>query len=75
MNINTQFLNKLDNQTKSDIVNSMAKHYGITMQEALDELQGDEAEHILDYLMEPVRSATSVLMQKHGFRANMFGGN
>ena len=69
MNINTQFLAVLDPVTKSNIVANIARNYGISMQEALQELQDDEAEHILDYLQEPVRSATKVLMQRHGFNS------
>jgi len=64
--INAQFLAALNAQAKSDILDSIAKHYGITAGEAYAEVTGDEAEHILDYMREPQRSAALVLMQRHG---------
>lgn len=66
--ITKAFLESLDTKTRDEILSSMAKHYDITNDEALAELTDDEAHSLLDYLVEPVRSATSVLMQRRGFR-------
>ena len=65
-NRNALFLSQIDDKTKAEIIGSIAKHYGTTPEEILKEVTGDEAEHLLDYMVEPMRSATSVLMQKRG---------
>lgn len=67
-NNTAKFLNVIDSKTKTEILKSIAKHYGITEQEALAEVTDVDAEHLLDYMVEPQRSATSVLMQRHGLR-------
>ena len=68
MNITTRFLNSIDPRTKDAILNSIANHYGISKADAYEEVTDDEAEHLLDYLVEPMRSATSVIMQACGVR-------
>lgn len=65
---NARFLSKIDSKSKSMILENIAKHYGISTQEAFSEVTDSEAEHLLDYMTEPARSAASVLMQKHGLR-------
>lgn len=67
-NRNKQFLSAIESEAKGLILESIAAHYGITSQEAYDEVIGPEAEHLLDYMVEPQRSAASVLMQRHGMR-------
>jgi hypothetical protein len=62
---NAAFLAATDAATRRDVLNSIAQHYGITAQEALAEVTDPEAEHLLDYLTGSVRSAVSVLMQRH----------
>lgn len=63
---NVQFLSMIDSKTKEVILEAISAHYGITPQEAYTEVSNEQAEHLLDYLLEPQRSATSVLMQRHG---------
>lgn len=63
--INALFLGSIDKASRTEILQSMATHYGITPREAMSELVDEDAEHILDYLTEPVRSAAHVLMQAH----------
>lgn len=63
-----KFLETIDTEAKTLVLTSIANHYGITAQEAFEEVTDTEAEHLLDYMNEPYRAATSVLMQKHGFR-------
>lgn len=65
-NRNAQFLSEIDSKTKALILESISAHYGITPQEAYAEVADEQAEHLLDYLIEPQRSATSALMQRHG---------
>jgi hypothetical protein len=66
-NRNAQFLSKIDSEAKALILDSIAVHYGITPEEAYAEVADENAEHLLDYMIEPQRSATSVLMQRRGF--------
>ena len=67
--INRAFLAATDAKTKTAILESIAKHYGISQQNAFDEVVDDGAGHLLDYLVEPTRSAVSVLMQRHRLAA------
>jgi hypothetical protein len=60
------FLRNADAGTRDSILNSIAFRYGINRTEALEEVTAPGAEHLLDYLTEPVRGATSVLMQRAG---------
>lgn len=62
-----EFLLAIDSRTKNDILENVAKHYGITTEEAYDEITDDEAEHLLDYLTYETRTATSLLMKKLNF--------
>lgn len=62
------FLSVIDSKTKAEILESIAVHYGTTPEVIYDEVTDGEAEHLLDYIREPLRSATSVLMQRHGMR-------
>jgi hypothetical protein len=62
------FLAAIDTESKNAILDSIAKHYNITREAAYDEVTDPEAEHLLDYMVEPFRSGASVLMQKHGFK-------
>ncbi len=65
-NPNAQFLKVVDQATRIEILRSIAAHYGITPDEAYGEVTDAEAEHLLDYMVEPQRSAASILMQRHG---------
>lgn len=65
---NAQFLAGLDQATRQEILGGIASHYGITEQQALAEVTQEGCEHLLDYVVEPLRTAASVLMQAHGLR-------
>lgn len=67
-NRNAQFLSAIKSEEKALIIGSIALHYGITVEEAEAEVIDAEAEHLLDYMREPQRSATSALMQQHNLR-------
>lgn len=62
--INKGFLDAVHAKVRARIIESIAEHYGITPGQAFDEVTQSEAEHLLDYLTEPVRGATGVLMAK-----------
>ena len=68
VNQDKQFLSVIDGDTKAAILGSIADHYGITVEKAYAEVAADDSEHLLDYMQEPLRSATSLLMQRHGMR-------
>ena len=63
--INAKFLAATDAATKAAVLANIAKHYGITSDEAYAEVTEDEAEHLLDYMTGPQRAATSLLMKRH----------
>lgn len=67
--LNQAFLATTDAKTKEAVLTAIANHYGITCEQAEDEVTHDEAEHLLDYLTGEVRTATSVLMRRRGLEA------
>lgn len=58
------FLATLDAATQAKILGSIARHYGATIEAIRTEVTDDEAEQLLEYMVEPERSATRVLMQR-----------
>jgi hypothetical protein len=65
----SEFLSSIDPEMRAKILNSIAKHYGTTPDVILNEITGKDAEHLLDYMVEPLlRSETSSLMLEHGMR-------
>lgn len=66
--ITQRFFALIDETTKNEIVSSIAENYGISRDEAMDELLDPEAENLLEYLTGSVRLATSALMQRHRLR-------
>lgn len=63
-----KFLKTITPEAKKMILDNIANHYGITIGEAEKEVCDPEAEYLLDYVTGNMRVATSVLMQKYGFR-------
>jgi hypothetical protein len=63
--INKKFLSLTDANVRDEVLSHIANHYRITKEEALEEISDEEAEHLLDYLSGPVRTATSLLMRRH----------
>ena len=64
-----RFFAATDANTKAEVLENIANHYGITQSQALSEVTHDEAEHLLDYVTGPARAAVGVLMKKHGLLA------
>ena len=63
--ITKKFFSLTDAKTKNEILSSIAKHYGISILDALDEVTDDEAESLCDYLTGSVRTATHLLMKRY----------
>jgi hypothetical protein len=59
------FFRLTDAQTRAAILDNIAKHYGITSNEAYAEVTDECAEHLLDYVTGPQRAATSLIMRRH----------
>ena len=66
---NSAFLAALSIQAQNQILDAIARHYGISREEAKDEILDEEAEMVLEYMVGAERAAASVLMQRVGFRA------
>jgi hypothetical protein len=64
--ITKEFLSTTDAETQASVINAIAKHYGCSQDEAFAEITDKDAEHLLDYLTEPVRSAIHLIMKRHG---------
>lgn len=68
MTTTERFFSVIPPQTRNEILDNVANHYGISRQEAFEEVTDTEAESLLDYVTGPTRAATSILMQRHGLR-------
>lgn len=68
MNKTAEFLKVIDAKAKTAILENIARNYGISREEALEEVTAEDAENLIDYVTGPERAATSCLMQKYGFR-------
>lgn len=64
--ITARFFAVTDAGTRAEVLANIAKHYGISEQEALAEVTDDEAQHLLDYVTGSDRAAVCALMQRHG---------
>lgn len=58
----TAFFSRISTKARDLILSNIAAHYGISLQEALEEVTHPEAEHLLDYVTGPQRAATQLLM-------------
>lgn len=70
--INARFFAAIDAKTKAQVLENIATHYEISPEEAFSEVTDKESEHLLDYLTEPVRSATSALVNQPLAKARGF---
>ena len=62
----SNFLAVISDSSRSAILSLIARNYGITEQEAYDEVTDSESEPLLNYLTCSTRAAVSALKQKHG---------
>lgn len=65
--INLKFMEAIGCIATSMILNSISKHYATSVEIIREEVTDKGAKNILDYMIEPERSAAYVLYQKHGF--------
>ena len=64
--ITEKFLSVTDAATRKTVLKTIAKHYGISQADALAEITHDDAEHLLDYLVDGTRAGVYALMIRHG---------
>lgn len=64
---NKQFLATVDQETKDNILQSIARHYGVSVEVVEKDMEDDEALELHHYMMEPDCTATKNLMRQHGF--------
>lgn len=64
--INKNFLCSIDPKIKTEILENIAAHYCVSNECAYSEVTEDGAEHLLDYMTGPKRSAAGILMKCHG---------
>ena len=63
-NFTIAYLNSTDLKVKNEILSNIANHYGITNEEAYEEVIDEEAENLIEYVTGNIRSAVSALIQK-----------
>jgi len=61
---------KTDSKTRDEVLSAVAIQYGISKEEALEEITNEQAEHLLDYLTGTTRTAISLLMRRHDATAS-----
>ena len=66
--LNTLVLSMIDPRTKMYILDTIAKHFGISQADAFSEITDIDAEHLLEYLTGSVRTATSLMMQRYSMK-------
>lgn len=62
--INIEFLKSLDLKIKNQILSNIANHYGISNDDAYNEIVDPDAESIMDYVTGPIRSTVSLFFNK-----------
>lgn len=63
--INKHFLSVITLKLRDSILSAIAAHYGITKEEALEEVTDAEAELLVEYLTGPIQTQTYSLMKGH----------
>ena len=62
--ITIAFFKSIPEATKTVILENIAVNYGITIEEAYEEVTDEDAENLLDYVTGSERTATSLLMKR-----------
>lgn len=68
--INTQFLASISKSIKQIILKNIADHYGITPEQAYNEVIGEDAECFLEYMTEPERAGAAMFKRQFMFIIN-----
>jgi hypothetical protein len=66
--ITIAFLNSLDLKVKNEILTNIANHYGISNQEACEDVTDEDAESIMDYVSGNIRQTVSLFFNKFKMR-------
>lgn len=53
--MNKEFLDSIDFEFAVQILNNISSHYGISLEEALEEVTSEGAKHLLDYITGSLR--------------------
>jgi len=61
---NITFLSRISSAMKADVLSNIANHYGITNEQAEEEVIDGEAENIMEYITGPQRSAIHLIYKK-----------
>lgn len=64
--MNKNLLSKFDAKTQTEVLESIANNYQCSIAEIEVEIFHEEAESLLDYMVEPHRSALCVLINRIG---------
>jgi len=62
--LTTAFLKSTDSKIKNQILQNIASHYRVSIQEAYEEITEKDAESLMDYITGNIRPAISILLQK-----------
>ena len=62
--LNQLFLNSITPEMNLIVLSNIANHYGISNEDAKNEILDEEAESIMDYITGSTRSAISVIYQR-----------
>jgi hypothetical protein len=60
------FLRNASAQTRDTVLNAIANHYGISKNEAFDEVTSEGAEYLVDYLTGNLRFTVHTMMRQAG---------
>jgi hypothetical protein len=63
---NRIFLKTISTTSRNLILDNIANHYNVSREDAYEEVVGDEAEHLLEYITGVERNATLILMKRYG---------
>jgi hypothetical protein len=61
---NITFLSRISAAMKADVLSNIANHYGITNQQAENEVIDEDAENIMEYITGSHRSAIHLIYKK-----------
>lgn len=61
---NRAFLDTTSKEIRNIVLDTIADHYRTTADVILDEVIDPEAEHLLDYMVEPTRSVVHIQMRR-----------
>lgn len=64
--LNKAFLACADAAARDEVLQSIATHYGISIEQVVEEVTAENAEHLTDYLTGPIQHAVYLVMKETG---------